>query len=98
VRVAAIDIGANSLHMVLAAVDQQLRSFSLSMYAPFTKTLDLGQDGFGSSYPHKRAGLSVVVLHKVIDFAGEFSHVMERTASNGFLGNDDKSAFHLIDP
>ena len=29
VRVAAIDIGTNSLHMVLAAVDQQLRSFSV---------------------------------------------------------------------
>ena len=29
VRVAAIDIGTNSIHMVLAAVDQQLRSFSV---------------------------------------------------------------------
>ncbi len=28
-RVAAIDIGTNSIHMVLAAVDQQLRSFSV---------------------------------------------------------------------
>ncbi len=29
IRVAAIDIGTNSIHMVLAAVDQQLRSFSV---------------------------------------------------------------------
>jgi len=29
VRVAAVDIGTNSVHMVLAAVDQQLRSFSV---------------------------------------------------------------------
>lgn len=29
VRVAAIDVGTNSIHMVLAAVDQQLRSFSV---------------------------------------------------------------------
>ena len=29
VRVAAIDIGSNSIHMVLAAVNQQLRSFSV---------------------------------------------------------------------
>ena len=29
VRIAAIDIGTNSIHMVLAAVDQQLRSFSV---------------------------------------------------------------------
>ena len=50
----------------------------------FTKTLDLVQDGFGCSYPHKRSGLSLLVLYKVIDFAGEFSHVMERTPSNGF--------------
>ena len=31
VRVAAIDIGTNSIHMVLAAVNQQLRSFSVLM-------------------------------------------------------------------
>ena len=31
VRVAAIDVGTNSIHMVLAAVNQQLRSFSVLM-------------------------------------------------------------------
>jgi len=64
----------------------------------FTKALDLGQDGFGGSYPQEGTGSGVVVLHKGIDCAGAFSHVVERTASNGFLGNDAKPGFHLMDP
>ena len=64
----------------------------------FTEALDLRQHGFGRSYPHKRSGLRVVVLHKGGDFAGEFSHLMETTASDSLLGNDAKPAFHFIDP
>ena len=64
----------------------------------FTKTSELGQDGFGGSNPDKGTGLVVVLLHKSIDFVSQFSYVAEGTTPDRLLGNDAKPAFHLIDP
>ena len=71
------------------------------LYRPvdsFRKALDLVPDGFGGRHPDKGTGLRVVVLHKVIDFEGEWANTGEGTASNGLLGNDAEETFHLIDP
>ena len=82
-----------------AAIETDLNLWLL--YRPvdrFRKALDLVPDGFGGRHPDKGTGLRVVVLHKVIDFEGEWANTGEGTASNGLLGNDAEETFHLIDP
>ena len=63
-----------------------------------TETLELGQDGFGGSDPHKGTGLAVVLLHKSIDFVEQFSYVAEGTPPDRLLGNEAKPAFYLREP
>ena len=41
---------------------------------PCQQTLDLGQAGFGGRHLDQGTGWGVVVLHKVVDFAGAFSN------------------------
>lgn len=64
----------------------------------FTKSLDLGEHGFGSGDPDEGTGLLIVPLDKFIDPAGQFPDVGERTAANGLLRNNTEPPLHLIDP
>ena len=83
------------------ALRQYFPTGTILVYRPgdiFTKVLDRRQHGFGPGYPHEGTGLTIVVLHTSIDFADEFSHLAETTASHSLPGHDAQPTFHFIDP
>ncbi|MDQ1404869.1 MAG: hypothetical protein QOG55_498, partial [Acidobacteriaceae bacterium] len=54
--------------------------------------------GIGGSGPGERAGLGIVGSDEVIDLSHQFFDAAKGAPTNGFLGDDVKPDFHLIQP
>jgi len=92
VRVAAIDIGTNSIHMVLAAVDPQLRSFSVLLTEKTSVRLGLRDLETGDLTPQAMEKALLVLSHcrQLADSHGAQAVVSVATSAVREAGNGRK--------